>query len=208
MTLSRDSIVAGLVAQGVPRDRAELVAEKEIDREQLSPSRFAREADPRVTVAGAEHWTLGAPIASLEIQAPAIEWPVRLLLPWSLLVSDNERKEPYLVHEGGKPHARMRLTKRYREAKAKIEQLARGKLGVVAAAADVELELTAKVWVPGGSYSRNDVCNFGKGVHDALEGIVYVNDNQLHATHWLRAGVDVDAPRAELTIAPLPISGG
>lgn len=130
-----------------------------------------------------------------------IEWPVRLTLPWSLLVSDNERKEPYVAYSSDGPVARMRLTKRYAEAKEKIEQLARGKLAG-AAAAEIPLELWARVWIPGG-HIRSDVANFGKAVHDALEKVVYRNDNLLHATHWVRAGVDVDSPRAELTITPL-----
>jgi Holliday junction resolvase RusA-like endonuclease len=89
---------------------------------------------------------------------------------------------------------------RYAAAKEKIEQLARFKLAG-ATPAEQLLELTARVWVPGGRVG-NDVANFGKGVHDALEKIVYRNDNQLRATHWLHAGVDVDAPRAEIILTP------
>jgi hypothetical protein len=95
----------------------------------------------------------------------------------------------------------MRLTTRYAAAKEKIEQLARFKLAG-ATPAEQLLELTARVWVPGGRVG-NDVANFGKGVHDALEKIVYRNDNQLRATHWLHAGVDVDARSVRVRALPL-----
>jgi hypothetical protein len=41
-------------------------------------------------------------------------------------------------------------------------------------------------------------------VHDALEGVVYTKDRWLDDVRWYRAGVDVDAPRAEITISPIP----
>ncbi len=38
---------------------------------------------------------------------------------------------------------------------------------------------------------------------DAMEGVAYANDAQLHDVHWINRGADVDRPRAELTITPL-----
>jgi Holliday junction resolvase RusA-like endonuclease len=73
----------------------------------------------------------------------------------------------------------------------------------VAGCAPVEIpvKLEARVWVP--DNRRRDVPNFAKCVHDALEKLVYVNDCWLYDSRWIRAGVDVDHPRAEITITPL-----
>ncbi len=192
-------IAAGLERAGVPRDKALAQARREVAGAAVPrPQRFGAPTTPIVAHPG----FFVAPEAPIVAPAPAIEWPLRLTLPWSLLVSDNERKEPYLVLEGGKQHARMRLTKRYREAAAKIEQLVKAKLGDATPAA-VPLELTARVFVPGGRLDA-DVVNFAKGVHDALEYCAGELAARLHAVHWIRAGVDVDAPRAEVNITPEP----
>lgn len=124
-------------------------------------------------------------------ELPAITWPIRLRLPWSLLVSDNEK---YGVING-----RMLITSRYRQAKATIAARARDLIGEVEPARH-PVALEALVWVP--DNRPHDVPNFGKCVHDALEGVVYVKDSWLHGAHWKRAGVDVDSPRAEITITP------
>jgi Holliday junction resolvase RusA-like endonuclease len=36
-----------------------------------------------------------------------------------------------------------------------------------------------------------------------MAGTIFEDDSQLHDVRWIRAGVDVDAPRCELTITPL-----
>lgn len=204
-TFTRDEIVAKLVAQNIPRHMAERAADQELGVRDVPTeiaARASRMPAPIHELARPGDRLLGV---QLEAKAP-IEWPFRLLLPWSLLVSDNDREEPYIAHtEQGIRPAR-RKTKRCKEAQAKIAQLAKGKLGDVEPAT-VPLEITARVWVPNNQL-RSDVQNFAKATHDALEGIVYANDNLLYWNHWLRVGVDVDAPRAELTIVPLPSSGG
>jgi hypothetical protein len=124
----------------------------------------------------------------------AISWPVRLLLPWSYLVSDNQRH--------GIINGKLLLTSAYRRGKGLVRDLARAKLGEVEPA-NVPLALTARVWVPD-EIRAHDVCNFAKAVHDALEGVVYTKDRWLYRVEWERAGVDVDAPRCELTITPIP----
>jgi Holliday junction resolvase RusA-like endonuclease len=68
-------------------------------------------------------------------------------------------------------------------------------------AAACPLRLEARVYVPDNRV--HDVVNFSKCVHDALKGTVFTDDQWLHDVRWIRAGVDVDAPRCELTITPL-----
>lgn len=122
---------------------------------------------------------------------PTLTFPVRLRIPWSMLISDNRK---YGVING-----QMLLTSEYRRAKERIEQLAKREFGDVEPAAFL-LKLEAAVYLP--DRRPHDVANFGKCVHDALEGVVYVKDRWLDDVRWYRAGVDVDAPRAEIVISP------
>lgn len=126
------------------------------------------------------------------VDLPQIVWPVRLLLPWSYLVSDNERH--------GVINGKLLLTVRYRRAKGLTRELARAKLGQVEPVS-YPVRIEARVWVPDDVHAH-DVPNFSKCVHDALESVIYTKDRWLWKASWERAGVDVDAPRCELTIVP------
>lgn len=121
--------------------------------------------------------------------------PLLLTVPWSALVSDNDKYAPAL--RGTKPV--IILTERYRKAKQRVQEVARDV--VRGAPLAIPLALHARVWVPD-NRPGHDVCNFAKCCHDALEGIVYVRDEWLHDPRWTRAGVDVDRPRAEIRITP------
>lgn len=135
--------------------------------------------------------------------APPIGWPLRILLPWSSLCSDNVRKMAVVKMVHGKPVAEMMLTPEYRRAKGLIRDHARPRVGKALPVA-IPLALIARVWVPDDTRAH-DVANFAKVTHDALEGVVYTKDRWLYRVTWERAGVDVDAPRAEVTITPLPV---
>jgi Holliday junction resolvase RusA-like endonuclease len=131
--------------------------------------------------------------------------PFSIVLPWSHLVSDNDRATP-INGEGGKP-AKMILAERYKTARLNIVARVRSKLGgahdvpAIYTPRNEPLRLEARVWVPDNRV--HDVHDFAKGVHDALARQLYTNDHWLHDTRWIRAGVDVDHPRAEITITPL-----
>ena len=131
---------------------------------------------------------------------PPLEFPIRLVLPWSALCSDNEHEVGAIVMRSGKPYPRKKLTARYKAARDKTEDVARQVMAGFAPLAQ-SLALHARVYVP--DNRPHDVCNFAKCCHDALQRIVYVNDSWLHDTRWTRAGVDVDHPRAEITVSPL-----
>lgn len=172
--LTVGEIEAGLIAVGVPPEKARWQARQECGL-----------ADPT---------TARTPSYPARVVTPApatIAWPVRLSLPWSALVSDNDR---YTVHGG-----RLHLTKPYRAARKAIKKRA-GDLMAGAAPVGVPLRLEARVWVP--DERPHDCCNFAKGVADALQHVVYTTDRWLYDTRWIRAGVDVDAPRAEILITP------
>ena len=221
MTLSREAMISSMVAQGVPRAQAEAVADFELAKERARAPRLDAptsihgpvrlDADPSAPARWFELQQKAGPAGSIareqleHLEAPPITvWPVRILIPWSYLVSDNERKEPYLVQDGGRVVARMRLSRKYANALSAIGQLARNKVGECEPYAG-PLAIEVRVWVPGNS-AHHDIANFCKLVHDALERVVYRNDTWLHDIHWRRCGVDVDAPRAEISLTPLPAS--
>lgn len=183
--LTRDEIVRGLLHHpGVTRQVAERVADLELERRgQLSPPDEA---------------TL---TTSTPDPAAAIEWPLRLTLPWSYLVTDNRSRLAVIVHVGSNrtPIPKLVMQAAFREAKGKIRALARDVLNGTEPTTE-PLRIEARVYLP--DNKKHDVVNFAKCVHDALNEVVYVDDHQLHDVRWLRAGVDVDRPRAELTITP------
>jgi Holliday junction resolvase RusA-like endonuclease len=167
-------IEEGLVALGIPKEKAHWQAMQECGLHDATTARAP---------------TYRAPLPS----PPPSAWPLRITLPWSTLVSDNAR---YTVHYG-----RLHLTKPYRAARKAIRHRVRDLMGGTLPV-EFPLRLEARVWVP--DRRLHDCCNFAKGVADALEKHVYTSDKWLYEVHWIRAGVDVDAPRAELRITPLP----
>jgi Holliday junction resolvase RusA-like endonuclease len=126
-----------------------------------------------------------------------LDFPFRLTIPWSELCSDNEKETAGLVHRSGKVTPRKVLTARYKASKEAIRK--RAKAIVSGEPSTDPLSIVVRVYLP--PSRRNDAINFAKVMGDALEGVVFANDNQLHDSRWLRAGVDIDAPRAEVEIA-------
>jgi hypothetical protein len=136
--------------------------------------------------------------------APPHAGPVHVRIPYSRLVSDNDK---YTIGmRDGKP--RLVLTARYSEAKADIRAIARLRADEAGALPsrplwpDQALTLVGRVYYPR-SVGQLDPTNLCKITHDALETALYAKDAQLHRVTWEKAGVDIDAPRAELTIRPL-----
>ncbi len=125
------------------------------------------------------------------------DFPIRIVVPWSALCSDNQKYVPAHTKGG---HQKLILTDAYREAKRKIRELAQQAMhGNVPCR--MPLKLLAEVWVP--DNRPHDIANFCKNAHDAMEGVVYANDAQLHDVHWINRGADVDQPRAIITLEPL-----
>lgn len=168
-TLTDDEVARGLRALNVP--------------EHLIARRLGRPSDPSPSMSTTAH----------------VVWPVQITIPWSALVSDNEKFRASM--KAGKPI--MCINRDYKQATERIAALARDRMAG-APPASTGLRLTATVWMP--SASPRDITNFCKCTHDALEGVVYDNDRWLYDVRWIRAGVDVDAPRAVVVIRPLPHS--
>lgn len=178
--MSKEEIARALEAQGVPRDKARQVA--------------GLAAEPRERA------------AFLRVVGPELAFPIRFVLPWSALASDNDKYVAQIRRkDGGVPFPFITLTEKYRAAKNSAKARAAEAMTVEGQrfpALASPLSLVARVWVPD-NRPGHDVANFAKCAHDALEGVVYAKDEWLHDVRWIRAGVDVDRPRAELEIAPL-----
>lgn len=134
-------------------------------------------------------------VALVERSLAVLTLPITIVLPWSALCSDNIRHTI-----GGGPRPQLVLEARYRQAKQKTATIARAVVGDVRAVA-FPLALHARVYVPDNRV--HDCGNFRKGITDALASIIYANDKQLYRETWERAGVDVDAPRAEILISDM-----
>jgi Holliday junction resolvase RusA-like endonuclease len=174
-----------------PAEQERAMRELGIPAEKIEQALGVRTALP-VKVARNLHANLRA--------APGVEFvsvdTIRLRIPWSALVSDNAKMRA--ARKGDQ--ATVVLTPAYRAAKKAIGALATETMQG-RPALDVPLKLEARVYVPDNRV--HDVCNFSKALHDALKGTVFTDDRWLYDTRWVRAGVDVDAPRAEISISPL-----
>lgn len=172
-TLSYDAIVRGLVEQGVPREMAEASARRELALANRLP-------EQRQTAQ----------------EIPDVIWPIRLTIPWSALVTDNSKFRAAIRGS----QACMVIQQGYAHARQRIEQLAQLAMDG-AAPVTMPLAFVGRVFMP--SQRRIDPSNCAKLVQDALNKIVYADDAWLYDVRWLNAGVDVDAPRCEVTISPL-----
>lgn len=182
-TLSPEETFRALRDQGVPEEKAKLAA--------------------GITIGGSNLSTMPA-INYVQVVGPSLRFPIRFVLPWSALISDNKKYGPVLRGSYTVPRAALTLLGDYRVAKTKARDCARRGMtveGTTFPALAMPLSLTARVYVPDNRV--HDVCNFAKCAHDAMESVVFKTDSWLYDVRWIRAGIDVDHPRAEIEIQPL-----
>ena len=111
----------------------------------------------------------------------------QIALPWTGLVPDNRR------FIGGKGHI---LTKRYRAGKELCHTLAMAQTRNCPAHPDGAVWMQLNFYMP--DKRRRDPHNLLKGIADALEGVVYVDDKQIEKLSWENMGVDREHPRVEI----------
>lgn len=115
-------------------------------------------------------------------------------LPWSVLVPDNQR------HALMARQRRIILTQAYRTAKdAAYHRIRKAMQGKDKLSGTVRLDAT--LYFP--DHRRRDVQNYSKLVSDAMSGVVFTDDCQIHESVWRHGGVDRANPRAEITVQPL-----
>jgi len=141
-----------------------------------------------------------ASVAFVPYQDPADPWVMgtatvrRVSIPWSLLVSDNDRMQP-VVREG---MPRLVLSKRYKEAKQAVRVL-------LIAQTNSQAPLMGRVrvtatFIEPNAHRVRDLSNFAKFVHDALSSIAYVDDGQIDVLTWRRSAPCIDRPRLEIAV--------
>lgn len=122
---------------------------------------------------------------------------ITLTLPFAALVSDNRR----LVGRAG----RRVLSREYRDTKEAVALLAMGQIrGPRPALPSGPVSLLAEMWFP--DARKRDAANYRKLVTDALTGIAYGDDAQIHDERWVRAGIDRANPRIEITITAITLT--
>lgn len=117
-----------------------------------------------------------------------------LILPWSAMISDNER---FSVVDG-----QNRLSTPYRKAKARIADLAALHWRRSLLVGDVYL--LARFWFP--DLRKRDAGNYRKALTDALSKVIYADDRQVIDEHYVRMDIDRVNPRCEVWISDQPIS--
>jgi Holliday junction resolvase RusA-like endonuclease len=114
---------------------------------------------------------------------------VNLTIPYALLARDNERI-------GGMIRGRLLLSKKYRKKKemAGLSAMSQYKGDPI----DGPVRLEGVAYWP--DRRRRDLLFFAKALHDALEGVCYVDDSQIAEVSYRVGGIDRDNPRVELAI--------
>ncbi len=119
-----------------------------------------------------------------------------IVLPWAFCAQANHRLMP--VVRGGR--ARLITAPEYRQAKESaelsIKRQWRGRAILTA-----PLAVVARCYFP--DRRKRDASNLSKMLGDAMSGIVYEDDSQVHRETYERSGIDRENPRVVITITPL-----
>lgn len=124
--------------------------------------------------------------------------PVTLTLPWSVLVSTNQRTNPA---GWGKMKGRQFLTQRYRNALVTAEIMVLNQVRGRRPKFTGPVSLEMRFWEP--DRRRRDPGNLVKLIEDSMTGVVYADDAQICRSLWERAGVDRLDPRVEIRVSAL-----
>lgn len=118
-----------------------------------------------------------------------------LTVPWEFVCHDNHRLMPARIGKA----VRLITAPAYRVAKAGAEIMLKKQWRELPLSGAVML--IGRVFVP--DRRKRDAGNYRKLITDALSGIAYDDDAQLEHETWIKAGVDRDNPRVEITITPM-----
>lgn len=129
--------------------------------------------------------------------------PVTLTLPWSVLISTNQRTNPA---GWGRMKGRQFLTREYRAALNAAEQLVQGQVRGERPRFTGPVALEMRFFEP--DRRRRDPSNLVKLIEDAMAGVVYQDDAQICRSMWERAGVDRRDPRVEIRVTALASQAG
>lgn len=171
-----------------------------------TPEEQRAEAERRNALREQGHATLGERMVKNghAVRVPVIDDGVRcIVLPWSMLCSDNNRVAPATrkVGAGGERKAVFLLTQEFRNAKSAGREKAMRDVHELPPL-DGRIEFTARLYEPNRT-SHRDIQNFAKLAADVCSGIAYTDDKQIDRALWYREPPDIDAPRLVLTVRKL-----
>lgn len=116
-----------------------------------------------------------------------------VILAWDCVMHDNHRLMPVKIGKG----VRLITSGEYRAKKLMAETSLKSQWRP-----DLPLRgrvfLVARCFFP--DKRKRDAGNYRKLITDALSGIAYADDGQLHSETWERAGIDTKNPRIEITL--------
>lgn len=168
------------------------------------PVAVRAEAERRQRLRAAGSMRLGVdapPVSAPPITTPAEaagelaqRIPRRITLPWSCLIPDNRKTS---VNVG-----QVHLSSEYRQAKKRGKAIAKEQVGELPPLT-VPVRFEAVLYAPN-THRRRDLINLGKITQDILTEIVYDDDSQIDDARWRRGPIDIDRPRLEITVTPLP----
>lgn len=122
-----------------------------------------------------------------------------LVIPWKYVQHDNHRLMPARPRQG-QYTARLITAPEYRMAKAAAELLIKHQWKH-AERLNGAIALTARCFFP--DKRKRDAGNYRKLLTDAMSGICYSDDGQLEDERWIKAGIDKERPRIEITVSPI-----
>lgn len=131
------------------------------------------------------------PDVDLAIKPPVRRHRVSITLPWSTL------------HTGNSIYAIK--SKEYQAAKGRArEAIAEQIAGYSPIDIPVRVECTI---IEPNRHRGRDILNYQKLIADAMSGLVYQDDKLIDDAHFMRGEPDVDRPRVEITVTPVPGAG-
>lgn len=114
-------------------------------------------------------------------------------LPWAVLAQVNHRLIPRNRGRG------LTLSGQYRHKKQAASMIAASQANGEPIEGPVSVVL--RFYEP--NRRRRDPSNLVKLIEDALDGIAYHDDSQIHRETWERAGVCKHDPRVEIEVTPI-----
>lgn len=165
---------------------------KPIDLSTMSPDEIVAEADRR----WAERLRKAVP------PPPPPPQEMTAVIPFTLLVSDNERSAPVIMKTGGKPYPRLVLNRKYKQAKEKIRLSVRAQCPTGWVPLTGPVTVRVEITEPDRKRVR-DITNWCKQLGDACSGVLYEDDGQVCSATYVRLAPDPETARAVITVRNL-----
>lgn len=127
---------------------------------------------------------------------------VTVVVPFDALCPDNQKYGARAIRTPqGKMRAGLFLSADYREAKERIEGIARRVMRGMGPCAS-PVTVLFECWMP--DLRQRDMMNYAKLLCDALKNICFADDSLIHEAHWHHKGVNRESPCIMVTVTKRP----